>query len=82
MRTLAERIEGTMVLRAPCSGVVRIHPPRALCGELEVYEEHEPVASMGDTTLASPAHGFLVRLLVTDDAWVEKDSAVAEFRVS
>ncbi|MGH2793373.1 MAG: hypothetical protein ACRDKG_03610, partial [Actinomycetota bacterium] len=56
---------GHVDLRAPIGGRVRLFPPRVLCGELEVYEAHETIATVTtgvhSERIAAPANGFLWR---------------------
>lgn len=68
-----------MILTAPVAGRVRLHPPRTLCGELEVFDATEPIADIDGTPIEAPASGFVVGSLVADGAIVEAGAPVATF---
>jgi hypothetical protein len=82
MITLTERTGGLLTLRAPATGVVRFHAPRALCGELEVFEAGQAIADVGDITIVASAHGFVVRMLARDGALVADDMPLVIFRTA
>lgn len=86
MRTATEVRLGRVLLTAPVAGRVRLYPPRTLCGELEVYQARETIATVTNEDrmerVEAPAGGFVRRLYVTDDAVVESDAPLVSFRVT
>jgi hypothetical protein len=82
MITLTERTDGLVTLRAPGAGMVRFHAPRALCGELEVFEAGEAIAEIEQTLVLAPARGFVVRTLTGDGALVDADLPLVLFRTA
>jgi hypothetical protein len=80
MITLTERTDGLITLRAPGTGVVHFHAPRALCGELEVFEAGEAIADVGGSALVAPALGFVVRTLIGDGMFVDNEMPLVIFR--
>ena len=81
MRTLLAPTRG--VLTAPAAGRVRLIPPRALAGELEVYAAGDTFAEVatasGSIRFAAPALGFVRRWLVAGGAAVEPGTPLVEF---
>jgi hypothetical protein len=71
MITLTERSSEPVTLRAPVAGVVRFHAPRALCGELEVFDGGETIADVGTTEIVAPSRGYIVRRLVPEGIRVD-----------
>jgi len=69
-------------LTAPCDGVMRLHAPRALCGELEVFEPGEPVISVGDRLVHAPAAGFIARALVSEHDYVREGTVLLRFSMA
>lgn len=82
MNTVAPPITGTITLSAPAAGRVELHAPRALCGELEVFERGEVVAAVGGAPVEAPEHGFLLRALALDGARVDVGEPVVTYRVA
>ncbi len=82
MKTSVEQPVGTVTLCAPATGVVRWLAPETLCGELDVFAQSDPVASVGEALLLAPAHGFMVRLLAHDGDVVTQGAEVAVFGVA
>jgi hypothetical protein len=82
MKTSVEQPVGTVILRAPATGVVRWLSPESLCGELDVFSQADPVAVVGDALVLAPAHGFIVRLLVRDGEIAELGSDVCVFGIA
>ena len=71
---------GTVILAAPIAGRVRLHPPKMLCGELEVFEAGETIADVdGSARIEAPARGFVVRSHVVDGALTRAGAPVATF---
>jgi hypothetical protein len=74
MKTATDLRTGPLVLAAPTAGRVRLYPPRVLCGELEIFEAHETIATVSSDGLTerieAPVRGFLLRTYVIDDAVV------------
>ena len=80
MSVTTERRSGTVILAARVAGRVRLHPPRTLCGELEVFEGGETIADVdGAALIDAPARGFVVRTHVIDGARVEDGTPIATF---
>ena len=83
MRAASDLRAGPFALEAPISGRVRLHPPRVLCGELEVFEAHETIATVSndDRTdrVEAPMRGFLLRSYVIDEAIVAAGSPLVMF---
>ena len=82
MKISVEQPVGTVVLRAPATGVVNWLPPDALCGELDVFAQADPIATVGDALVLAPAHGFIVRLLVRDGEIAEQGSDLGLFGIA
>ena len=82
MITLAERTDGLLTLRAPATGVVRFHAPRALCGELEVFEAGQAIADVDGIALVATAHGFVVQTLAADGTLVDNEMPLVIFRTA
>ena len=83
MSVATEHRAGTVILAAPIAGRVRLHPPKTLCGELEVFESGETIADVdGAGRIEAPARGFVVRAHVADGALVEDGAPVATFSVT
>jgi hypothetical protein len=82
MITLTERTDGLVTLRAPGAGIVRFHAPRALCGELEVFEAGETIADVGGIALAATARGFVVRALAGEGSLVDDNMPLVIFRTA
>lgn len=78
---LTQSRSDSVFMTAPCVGRVRFHAPSMLTGELEVYDSNETLADVEGERIAAPAHGFVVRRLVRDDATVEAGFAILEFRI-
>jgi hypothetical protein len=82
MSVATERRAGTVILAAPIAGRVRLHPPKTLCGELEVFEGGETIADVdGSARIEAPVRGFVVRAHVADGARVAAGAPVATFSV-
>ena len=80
MSVATERRAGTAILAAPIAGRVRLHPPKTLCGELEVFEGGETFADIdGSALIEAPARGFVVRAHVIDGALVAEGTPIATF---
>lgn len=83
MKTASDLRAGPLVLAAPVAGRVRLYPPRVLCGELEIFEAHETIATVsyeGRTDrIEAPVRGFLLRAYVIDDAVVGAGSPLVAF---
>jgi hypothetical protein len=82
MITLTERTDGLLTLRAPGSGVVHFHAPRALCGELEVFEAGEAIADVGGITVLASVRGFVVRTLAREETVVGAEMPLVLFRTA
>jgi acetyl/propionyl-CoA carboxylase alpha subunit len=86
MKTATELLTGTVVLTAPIAGRVRLYPPLALCGELEVFYARETIATITNEhrteRIEAPAGGFLLRVDVSDGAEVESDSPLVVLSVT
>ena len=82
MNISVEQPVGTVTLRAPATGVVRWLPPEALCGELDVFAQADPIARVGDALIIAPAHGFIVRLLVRGGETVKQGSDLGVFEIA
>jgi hypothetical protein len=82
MITLTERTDDVVTLRTPGAGIVHFRAPRALCGELEVFEAGESIADVGGIALVAPARGFVVRTLVHADALVDSEIPLVIFRTA
>ena len=82
MTTVVEQLRGTPALRAPASGVLRWMAPRALCGELELFEAGDAVAMIGDAPVFAPERGFIVRRLVAEGRSIEEGQEIATFGVA
>lgn len=82
MNGLAVRASGTVTLSAPASGRIRLVPPRALCGELEVFERGEVVATVGAAPVEAPEHGFVLRALALDGDHVMEGAPVVSYRIA
>jgi hypothetical protein len=84
MKTTTDLRAGSIILRAPIPGRVRLCAPRWLCGELEVFEEHETIAVIendGRTErMEAPTRGFLLRTRVIDGAIVPAGAPLLDFR--
>jgi hypothetical protein len=78
MSTLTLAPDGTLC--APASGVVRFRGPASLCGELEVYERNDALATIDDDVMRAPARGFVLRRLAADGARIERDEPLLVFR--
>ena len=82
MSVATEHRAGSAILAAPVAGRVRLHPPKTLCGELEVFEGGEAIADVdGIARIEAPARGYVVRAHVADGAIVEAGAPVATFSV-
>jgi multidrug efflux pump subunit AcrA (membrane-fusion protein) len=83
MTVIAERRAGPVTLAAPIAGRVRFYPPRTLCGELEVFQAHETIATVTDADrverIEAPGDGFLLRVLIAEGAAVEAGTPVIQF---
>ncbi len=83
MKTATDLRAGPLVLAAPIAGRVRLYPPRVLCGELEIFEAHETIATVSDEDRTErvevPVRGFLLRAYVIDDAIVAAGSPLVDF---
>lgn len=73
---------GEAILTAPASGRAEFCPPRALCGELEVFEPGETVATVGGGTIDAPDRGFVLRTLVADGELVTEGTPVVSYRIA
>lgn len=85
MSVLTAEVSGTIALCAPSTGRVWFHPPRMLCGELEVYEAGESVASIESgsvTPIRAPARGFVLRTFATDGDHIEESMDLLLFRTA
>ncbi|HLW16776.1 MAG TPA: hypothetical protein VKV69_05395 [Actinomycetota bacterium] len=82
MKISVEQPVGSVTLRAPATGVVHWLAPDALCGELDVFAHADPIATVGDTIILAPAHGFIVRLLVREGEIVAQGSDVGVFGIA
>jgi len=82
MKISVEQPVGTVALRAPATGVLHWLPPESLCGELDVFAQADPIATVGDTLIFAPAHGFIVRLLVRDGEVVAEGSDIGVFGIA
>lgn len=71
---------GTTTIVAPAAGRLRLHPPAALCGELEVFDAGEVLASIDAVAVSAPASGFVLRALVADGAAVDAGAPILEYR--
>jgi hypothetical protein len=72
----------TVLITAPADGQVLRIPPRALCGELEVYDAHDEIARVGHRPISAPGHGFVSRVLARDGVFVSGGAPILEFRVT
>lgn len=72
---------GCVVLCAPCAGRLRFVPPRALCGELEVYDAGQILATIDAGVIAAPASGFVVRVLAADGTNVAAGSDIVVYSI-
>lgn len=72
---------GTTTIVAPAAGRLRLHPPAALCGELEVFDAGDVLASIDAVVVATPASGFVLRALVADGAVLEEGTPILEYEV-
>lgn len=85
MTVLTTEASGTITLCAPSPGRVRFHPPRMLCGELEVFEAGETIASIefeSVTHIRAPIRGFVLRAFAGDGDQVEESTALLLFRTA
>jgi hypothetical protein len=82
MITLTERTDSVVTLRAPGAGIVRFHAPRALCGELEVFEAGEMIADVGGIAVVAIERGFVVRTLTGDETLVVGEMPLVIFRTA
>jgi hypothetical protein len=82
MITVTQRTDGLVTLRAPCAGMVRFHPPGALCGDLEVFEAGETIADVGGIVVVASARGFVVRTLAVEGTIVQNDMPLVIFRTA
>jgi hypothetical protein len=82
MKISVEQPVGTVTLRAPATGVVRWLAPDALCGELDVFAQADPIATVGDALILAPSHGFIVRLLVRDGDIAAHGSDIGVFGIA
>jgi hypothetical protein len=86
MTTTTDIRTGPVILTASIAGRVRLHPPRALCGELEIFQAHETIATVTNEhrteRIEAPADGFLLHVYARDDADVEPDSPLVVFSVT
>lgn len=83
MSLLTAEASGTITLRSPSTGRLRFHPPRMLCGELEVFEEGETIASIefgSVTPICAPARGFVLRTFAGDGDHVVESMELLLFR--
>lgn len=80
MSVATEHRAGTAILTAPIAGRVRLHPPKTLCGELEVFDAGETIADVdGSARIEALSRGFVVRALVGDGALVRAGAPVVTF---
>jgi len=82
MKTLAPLRTGSIVVDAPATGVVRFAPPSSFCGELEVFDEGEAIAVVGEEAIVSaPARGFVLRSLAGDGVRVDAGRPILIFSI-
>ena len=81
MNVVTARAIGTVTLTAPIAGRVVLGAPRALCGELEVFERGEVVASVDGGPVEAPERGFVLRALVGEGARVLAGDPIVEYRI-
>ena len=83
MKTMNDLRSRLVALEAPIAGRVRLHPPRTLSGELEIFEALETIATVTneDRTepVVAPMRGFLLRAYVVDDAVVAAGVPLVDF---
>jgi len=82
MNVSVEQPVGTVTLRAPATGVVHWLPPDALCGELDVFAQADPIAAVGDALVLAPAHGFILRQLVHEGQTVGQGTELGVFGIA
>jgi len=82
MITLTERTDGLVTLRAPGTGIVRFHSPRALCGELEVFEAGEAIGDVDGIDVVASARGFVVRTFAGHGTLVGNETPLVLFRTA